>query len=399
MIDSATDQLFIIDTDTHFTEPPDLWTSRLPKEWGDDVMHVRWDEQRQADVWVAGDQVLGGAWSLLAYGTGHVADTEGARPKTRDDVHIATWVQAERVKEMDSMGIRSAVLYPNFAGLTTSRFRRGLANDEIAEAHVRAYNDYQLEWAGQFPGRFIPMLVVPFWNLPAAVQEIERMAGKGFGGIVTTGAPHLHGQPFLGDHHWDPMWQACLDARMSVSFHIGNGSIEERPDREAVMPPATGMSYSAIPLMIENAKHVLDLLLCGVLVRFPTLKFVSVESGLGWVPFVLEAADYHFKKARKELDTHPWGDLLPSDLFHRQVYVNYWFEHLEPWHVDLIGEDNILFETDFPHRTCLEKDDVVHALSVLMADVSAEVREKILWGNAVQLYRLDETFQSEGSVA
>jgi predicted TIM-barrel fold metal-dependent hydrolase len=291
---------------------------------------------------------------------------------------------------MDDIGIRTAVLYPNFAGLLPGNFT-AMNSAEIAAAHLSAYNDYQLEWASNYPGRFVPMLVVPFWDVRAAVAEIERMTGKGFGGIVTTGAPHGHGQPFLGDRHWDPMWQACVDANFSVSFHVANGKASDfmDPRRDKIMPPATNMAYHAGPAMLENAKQVTDLLLSGVLVRFPTLEFVSVESGMGWVPFVLESADYHFKKARRAFATHPWGDLLPSDLFRRQVYVNFWFEHLQSWEIEAIGEDHILFETDFPHRTCLEKPGVEEALRVLRAEMSPAVQEKVLWRNAARLYHLD----------
>lgn len=381
---------WIVDTDTHFTELPDLWTSRLPTAWGDDVMHVRWDEDRQAEVWVVGDRVIGGAWSLLAYGTGHIADSEEARPKTRDDVHRATWDQGERVKVMDRCGVRAAVLYPNFAGLNAKNFRRAVGNDDLALAHLQAYNDHQVEWSQNFPGRFIPMVVIPFWDVANAVAEIERNAGRGFGGIVTTAAPQAHGEPYLADPHWDPVWSACVDAGLSVSFHIGSGNLDELTDpvRAALMPPATHLGYGAIPCMLDNSKFMLDLLLSGVLVRHPTLKFASVESGCGWVPFVLDAADYHFKKSRQELSSHPWGELLPSDLFRRQVYVCAWFEHLDPWLVEHIGENNILFETDFPHRTCLEEADVEHARTVLLGDLTPQVQHKILWANAAQLYNV-----------
>jgi predicted TIM-barrel fold metal-dependent hydrolase len=388
----------IIDTDTHFTEPPDLWTTRLPRSWGESVMHVRWDEASQAEVWAAGGHILGRAWGLLSYGIPR-ANSENTRPARKQDVHVATWDQAERVKVMDSMGIRTAVLYPNVAGLEPSRFR-SMGSSELAIAHLRAYNDYQVEWAGNYPGRFVPMLVIPFWDLDAAVEEIERAQGRGFGGIVTTGAPQYHGEPFLADPHWDRLWSACVAAGLSVSFHIGNGSAPPPVNQqksataslvtyelETVMPPKTHLGYSAVPAMLNNGLQLLDLLLSGILVKHPALKFVSVESGLGWVPFVLEAADYHFVKARGE-EAHPWGDLLPSDLFHRQVYVNYWFERLQPWHVELVGADNILFETDFPHRTCLEPADLAAALDRLNA-LPEDVREQILCRNAATLYNLD----------
>ena len=168
------------------------------------------------------------------------------------------------------------------------------------------------------------------------MAEIERTAALGFKGIVTTGAPHKHAQPYLGDHHWDPIWSACRDAGMSVSFHAANGDISESIAVERIMldGPAVTFTRAATGAFLDNGQQVTDLLLCGVLARFPDLKFVSVESGLGWIPFVLESCDYHFKKSRVDKEKPEFGDLLPTDLFRRQVYVNYWFERLEPWHVE-----------------------------------------------------------------
>ena len=89
-----------------------------------------------------------------------------------------------------------------------------------------------------------------------------------------------------------------------------------------------------------------------MLPRFPELKFVSVESGIGWIPFVLEAVDHSYLEGRKDR-TSEW-ELLPSEYFARQVYACYWFETVAPRRLlDEIPVDNILFETDFPHPTCL----------------------------------------------
>jgi predicted TIM-barrel fold metal-dependent hydrolase len=185
------------------------------------------------------------------------------------------------------------------------------------------------------------------------------------------------------------MWAACVDAGLSFSFHIGSGNLVEVTDaaKIAVMPPATGLGYGAVPLMMDAGKHMLDLLLSGVLVKFPTLQFVSVESGCGWAHFIVEAADYHFKKGKMGMSSHPWGDLLPSDLFRRQCFVTTWFEHLSQEAVEPI-QDNILFETDFPHRTCLERPDVDHAIDVLLGDLKPDTKEKIMWRNAARLYRV-----------
>ena len=376
----------IIDSDSHVIEPADLWTSRLPDKWGDQRMHVRWEDALQAEVWCLGDQIVCTAWGAANYGWDGVYPSS---PPRQADAHPAAYDVKARVAALDECGIAAAALYPNIAGIFDPFV--DMADPEISTAHVRAYNDFLLDWTGEAPGRFIPLAALPYWDVAASVKEIERTAGLGHRGVVTTGAPHQHHQPYLGDPHWDPVWAACQEAALPVSFHAANGDISDgvAPERMALDGPAITGARMGTTISLDNGKQLTDLLLCGVLARFPQLKFLSVESGLGWVPFVLETADYGFKKFRVDKLRSEFGDLLPSDLFHRQVYVNYWYEKLEDWQVEAIGADNILFETDFPHPTCFYKDDIDAALQNGLPDQPVEVQEKILWRNAAELYGLD----------
>ena len=375
----------IFDTDTHITEPADLWTSRLPEKWGDQRMHVRWDEQLGVEVWALGDRRLGPAWAPLNYGWERPYTTEP--PPTLAECHPATYDPKERVKVMDENGVRFAVLYPNFGGADLNKLGWSA---EVSSAHVSAYNDYQLEWTAAAPGRFVPMAAIPYWDVPSSVAEIERVAGLGFRGVVTTGAPHLHNLPYLGDPHWDPVGSAAVDAGLSISFHAGNGDMSQHlNETRNALDGTAAFPRAATGAFLDNGQQVTDLLLCGVLTRFPSLAFVSVESGIGWIPFVLDAVDYHFKRSKVWEDRPDFGDLLPSDLFRRQVYANYWFERLEQWHLDALGADHILFETDFPHPTCLSGESLSDALDNGLQKIDQETREKILWRNAAELYGLD----------
>ena len=116
---------------------------------------------------------------------------------------------------------------------------------------------------------------------------------------------------------------------------------------------------------------------------------VSVESGIGWVPFMLEALDHQFHEAGLAA-ARPDLEMLPSEYFARQVYACYWFEQVAPQRlIDTIGVDRILFETDFPHPTCLY-GNVWDAVESGLAGQPEEVRRKILWDNARDLYCVDE---------
>jgi predicted TIM-barrel fold metal-dependent hydrolase len=120
--------------------------------------------------------------------------------------------------------------------------------------------------------------------------------------------------------------------------------------------------------------------------RHPKLNMVLVESGVGWIPFILETLDYEMSEnAPQELDQL---SMLPSEYFKRQLYATFWFEKNNvPALIASVGEDNVLFETDFPHPTCLYPkplDTVADKMSLL----TPEVQRKVLGENAAKLYRL-----------
>jgi predicted TIM-barrel fold metal-dependent hydrolase len=237
------------------------------------------------------------------------------------------------------------------------------------------------------------MACIPYWDVHEAVAEIERAAELGHKGLVSTGKPHEHGQPLLADPYWDPMWAAAQAAGLSINFHVGGGDLsrhmnEERTRCEGWRATLTRLTTS---FFLESAIGVADLVMSGVLARFPDLKFVSVESAIGWIPFLLDSLDFHFEKYE------PWVErpefkrdgMLPSDYFRRQVYANFWFETVDDRVLAAVGEDNLLFETDYPHQTCLYGDEIPAAIEQTLGGLSPEAREKVLWKNAATLYNLD----------
>jgi predicted TIM-barrel fold metal-dependent hydrolase len=124
-----------------------------------------------------------------------------------------------------------------------------------------------------------------------------------------------------------------------------------------------------------------------VLPRYPRLRFISVESGIGFIPFVLEACDYAFDYSQIRRQ-RPEFELKPSEYFARQVYSCFWFEQHAPQRLlDLIGEDNVLFETDYPHPVCLY-GNVREKIEAGLRDAKPTVRRKLLFENAARLYKV-----------
>jgi len=377
----------IIDADTHVTEVPDLWTSRVPARMRDRVPRVEWDEEKQEQAWYIGDEWINSVGITAVAGW---KDPYPGHPPTYEDAHPGSYDAHARLDYMDSLGIWAMVLYPNVGGFGNQVFGR-LDDHEAKLACVRAYNDFLIDWSSADRRRLIPVMTLPYWDVAAAVAEIERSAAAGHRGVLFTGEPHSFGMPLLADRHWDPIWAAAQDCDLPVSFHIGSGDFgdEFSPDRVEVDGYAATCARAGAKIFMDNGAHVLDLLFSGILERFPKLRFVSVESGVGWLPFLLESADYQFKamNVRGERDDFK---LLPSEYFRRQVYACCWFETItSDAIVSRIGEDNILFETDYPHPTSIFAEEVHETIESSLGTLTEPIRRKLLWDNAERLYQIE----------
>jgi len=162
---------------------------------------------------------------------------------------------------------------------------------------------------------------------------------------------HHHGQPPLRDKYWDPFWAAAQDAGMSINFHVGGGDTSENVNDANNIGLKANFARTSTLFFLENGHCISDILMGGVCHRFPKLEFVSVESGVGWIPFLLEALDWQWQNNGVS-DEHPEYDLLPSEYFRRQVYGAFWFEEKGLGSALELFPDNMLFETDYPHPTC-----------------------------------------------
>ncbi|WP_419911939.1 amidohydrolase family protein [Candidatus Poriferisodalis sp.] len=140
-------------------------------------------------------------------------------------------------------------------------------------------------------------------------------------------------------------------------------------------------------LFMGNARVVGNMIYSGVPERFPDVKFVSVESGVGWLPFFLEVLDHQMAEtAPNELAEL---SMLPSDYFRRQFYGCFWFERstVRPT-LEYVGAQSLMFETDFPHPTCLyPRDD--HNLAKALEGIPRDDVERIMSLNAANLYRIN----------
>jgi len=386
----AAEHLAVLDADSHITDVDDLWTKRAPAKYKDDILHVEQIDGRP--TWVVEGRALGKA------GGGSTIDKAGKKHPFQESMvewdfartHEAAWDVDARIEVLDDSGIQYQVLYPNSLGLGGQAI--GDVKDPVLQRLcLEIFNDTRAEMQRDTNNRLLPMPILPTWDIEGCVREAQRVADMGLRGVNMCSDPQDLGSPDLANRAWDPLWEVCEDLELPVHFHIGASLTAMNfygqyfwESQHEYVKPAVGGSM----LFIGNARVVINTIFSGLFDRFPKLKMVSVESGIGWVPFILETMDWELP----ENAPAQAGQLKykPSEYFKRNWYGTTWFEtglgDLQGV-VDKVGEDNIMFETDFPHPTCLYPKplELVHDA---MATLRPESRRKILSENGLKLYKL-----------
>jgi uncharacterized protein len=381
---------YVVDADSHWCEHPELFTRLAPAKYRDRVPHV--EEVDGEPKWIFDGHEMGrfSAGGVIGRdGTKSPAD-EALNHWTIDQIHVGAYDPKVRLGVLDECGIDAQVIFPSTIGLGGQDLAF-VEDDALRRLTVELYNDAQAEIQAESNNRLLPLPLMPAWDVAACVAEAERVAALGARGVNMTSDPQDLGAPDLANRAWDPLWEVCAGLQLPVHFHIGasvTGMTFYGKYPWPSHPMNTQLAIGGTLLFIGNARVVTNLILSGMFDRHPDLKMVSVESGCGWIPFILETLDYEMaENAPQELSEL---GKMPSEYFRSNLYATFWFEKNRnklPDLVEAVGEDNILFETDFPHPTCMYPKPL-ETVAEKMATLSPEAKRKILGENARKLYRL-----------
>jgi predicted TIM-barrel fold metal-dependent hydrolase len=385
---------WFISVDDHLIEPARLWQERVPARWRDRAPRIVGDGD--SEFWLYEDrQIVTTGLNAVA---GKRREEFSPEPITYDDMRPGCYEPAERVADMDRGNVLASLLFPSFPRYCGQVFNE--ANDkELALQCVRAWNDFILEeFADAYPGRFIAMMIIPLWDPIAAVSEIERTAARGAKSIAFSENPAKLGLPSIHTDYWDPVFGAAEEAGLVLSMHVGSSSNLIRTSDD--MPTLAFMAYSAAA---NQAGTLLDWLFSGNFERFPRLKVALSESSIGWIPYFLERAEQvvdkqRFWAARFDIDMNPSHERgeakseatfsLDTDvrrLFKDHVFATFIDDQAGIRLLDVIGEDNVMLECDYPHSDSTWPDTVNLARKWL-DHLPDEVQYKIAVGNAARVY-------------
>lgn len=371
----------VIDAEPHFEEPYDLWEKNLPEKWRSRIKIIAPDEghkevggrfgvtTREGDTWIADLRVSPEArkqslvwnqahrrWKV----TPHLV--EARVPYSRPDVYI---------QGFEAEGVDVGAMMPTTFGhvMTYDDYDPGLAL-----AMCQIYNDWAHDWCQANPERFKWWGVVPIQDPKAAGQEASRcMRQLGAVGITAKdGGGHL-----ASDEDLAPLWEALDDLQAPVGFHGWGGGSKIRPGQDGRKRTEFHGRISG-----PHVREVCALTFGGVLDRYPHVKPVFMESGVNAVPAMLCEMDKNWSLFGPDLDYEL--AMKPSEYYKARCYTVTYDEELLKFAVEYLGDDHLVFSTDYPHHDAPFPNGVKWFLD--HDDISRDTKRKILWDNGARLF-------------
>lgn len=344
--------------------PRDLFTARLPATLRDRA--PRAVQQGEAWWWTCDGAVMGPSGTRLMGNYSAIT-----RAGLEDDGFRAS-DPARRLADMDRDGLQASVIYgPHLFGLP-------IQDAELKAICLAAYNDWAVEFNRHDPARLCVLPVLPTHSAAGAAAEIERVARLGHRGAIIS--------PFefrLDDPEWERFWDAAAATGLPVSFHIGGGT-----SRVSVAPGSWQLAAFAAVAPMQLDEPLAVMIYSGILERRPTLRLVLAESGIGWVPYFVHRMDQAGEKHVPNAQDYRLR-ARPSEIFRRQVFATFEEEPLGPQLIPLLGPDNFMWASDYPHPDSTFPNSRA-AIAQAFAGLAPDLVRRVTVTNCARLYGFAE---------
>ncbi len=356
----------VISADSHVQEPPDLY-ERLPRALRERAPRR---EERGGKTYVIVDGRKPRRIDLAE----ERATADDQQREFRNDPEGGRNLDV-RLQDLQRDGITAEVIYPNQSlGLYMS------PEPAYQMAVAQAYNDWASEHFGPYRERFAPVGIVPVTDITAAVREVERAAKLGYRSVKVpiTQRALPYNQPA-----YEPLWAVLAETGLVLAFHAFTNSEDAYPE-DWGEDEGVGGALDFMAMRMADGQHpVSQLISGGVCDRHPTLKFVIVECGAGWLAWLLYVLDEQAEK--KHMWIRPRLSLKPSEFFARQGCITFTDDPIALRNIAFTGADCLLWGSDYPH----DEGSFPHSQAVIartFAGLSDADRRKIVWDNAARLY-------------
>ncbi len=368
----------VVDCDSHVMEPPDLWENYLEKKYRDRAIRI--EVQDGVETLIIGETpMLKGV--LAGLGGAHLPRKEvfSGGKTYMDGCPPPSYDPDARARMLDEWQVDYGVLFPTIGILPFPT-----DDVELSSAYCRAYNNWQKE-TFESSGRVVPIAIVNWRDVDGAAAELSERIRQGFKGVFVP--PETVDGKRPGDVAFDPIWRVCEEAGIPGCLHVivrfGGSAVPFAAWHQTSPGPIFSFGLGATGQLIPAmASMVID----RVYERFPNLKIVSVEAGCGYAAYLMDRLD---QKAQYFNDLLPNPlPMKPSDYIRKNCYfVAEPEERTIGAMLELVGEDKILWGSDYPHI-----DSTLEAPSLIrehVAHLSDDRQNAVLGANAAKLFGLE----------
>ena len=374
------EDMVIISVDDHAVEPAGMFDRHLsathrklaPRYVVDDAgQGFWWWEHEKKKMVVVGSNAV----------VGRPKEEYGLEPEALSQMRKGTWDPAAHIDDMNASGMLASILFPTFPGFAGQVFWQGQDKANVIRV-IQAYNDWLFdEWCGPYPGRYILSGILPLFDIAETMKEARRLIAKGARTFIFPANPAKMDLPSVHDPIWEPLYALCNEAKVVLNCHIGTGQFPEHASMDA---PVSSW-ITSFPMVI--AQDAASLLHMSALHRYPNLKISLAESGIGWIPYFLERADFTFHQHNAWV-RHDWHGKSPSQVYREHFLACFIDDKFGCRNFAEVGENNIAYECDYPHSDCTWPD-VPERLFENFGGMSDRLIDKITHRNAMEFFNFD----------
>ncbi|CAN5352193.1 amidohydrolase family protein [soil metagenome] len=368
--------LVLFSVDDHLVDPPSIF-DHVPASLKDKAPRIV--TENGVDAWVYEGRVMPN-FALNAV-VGRPPEEYGFEPTGYHQMRRATFDPVARLDDMNVDGIIASICYPTAVGPAGALFLDS-KDKPAAVSLIEAYNDWYIDvWCAAAPDRFVPLSIIPLWDVDLAVKEAKRVAKRGVRTISFPDNPAAKSLPSIHSGYWDPLFKVMEEERMVLSCHIGTGN--QAP--HCSMDTPIDAWIVTLPMAIANSAA--DWLFSPVFKKFPDLKICLAEGGVGWVPYLLERCNFVYDHHRAWTFSD-FGKLTPSEMFFRNFITCFISDDFGMKSIDQMNSNMVCWECDYPHSDSVWPKSP-EAVWNSIKHLDPTLIDRITHQNAMEQFRFD----------
>jgi predicted TIM-barrel fold metal-dependent hydrolase len=367
----------LVSADSHIVEPPHCYIDHIDPEWRDRAPRIQRTESGADYFEVPGMPkkiTLG-----LTAAAGIRPDALSFDQVTFDQLHRGGWDGKARIADQDRDGIIAEIIYPSVGMVLCNH-----PDAAYKAACFKAYNRWLEEFVAGAPGRLFGLGQTAVTSIEETIRDLEAISARGFVGVMLPGMPATEFD--YDDERFDPVWQACVDLKLPICFHVLTGGSNPAA-KFGVDTRGTKVAHSS-HVTIRLNQDLTALFIWGrVFERFPGLKMVCTEADAGWAPHFMYRMDHFYSRHRYWSKTEEMAR-MPSEYFRENIYLTFQDDWSAFRQVRDLNPQRLLWANDFPHSDSTWPVSR-EMLKVHTAELTEQQKRWILHDNTVELFGLE----------